>query len=274
MPPHPDTPPDPSPSPDVPTSIEGVVDALDRIVERAADGGGREGYFAAVYRTVTATVRDGLDDGTFDDPERMERLDVAFAARYLRAADARRRGRPTTEAWRVAFDAAQRWRPIVLQHLVVGINAHINLDLGIATARTAGDAHSLPALRRDFDRINGILAAVMDRVKGRLGRISPWIGLLDAAGGITDDTLVRFSIEVARARAWQFATELAPLDRDAWGPPIDARDAAVARLGRTVLRPGLLSVPLLAVRLRESDDVTANLHELGAVRRPDPGVGG
>lgn len=49
-----------------------------------------------------------IERGEFDDGARMERLDVAFADRYLDANAAAQDGLPTTTAWRTAFDAAGR----------------------------------------------------------------------------------------------------------------------------------------------------------------------
>lgn len=240
---------------------------LDTVLARAIDAGSRIGYFAAVYRTVTAAVRDGIEEGMFDDGARMERLDAVFAARYLDAVEAHRRGGAVTRSWRVALDAAGRWPPIVLQHLLAAVNAHINLDLGIATARVAGDG-ALSDLRRDFDRINEILASQLDTVQVALGRISPWMHLLDWVGGRSDEQTLRFSLERARAGAWWFATELAPLPRDAWAGPVTSRDRIIAALGRTVLSPGLLQPALLAVRVRESDDTAANIRMLAGLPAP------
>jgi hypothetical protein len=88
----------------------------------------------------------------------------------------------------------------MLQRLLVGINAHINLDLGIAAAETA-PGQALAGLRRDFDRINEIIASLITRVEHDIAGVSPWIGLLDRIGGRHDDVIVRFSIEVARTEA-------------------------------------------------------------------------
>ena len=150
----------------------------------------------------------------------------------------------------------------------MGINAHINLDLGIAAAETAPGA-ALPSLRRDFDRINEILAVLMGGIERDLAEISPWIGLLERVGGRHDDEIVRFSIELARTEAWRFATELAPLARADWGGPIGARDARAARLARVVLSPGLLTGALLVIRARESNDVRGNIEVLNRVEQPD-----
>jgi hypothetical protein len=213
-------------------------------------------------------VLEGIEAGFFDDSERMARLTVAFASRYLDALDAFRAGKRPTLSWLVAFEATARWRPLILQHLLAGINAHINLDLGIAAARTApGDA--LTDLRRDFDRINEILASLIGHVQGGLTEVSPWVGLLDRFGARHDDVMMRFSLTVARTQAWRFATELAPLASADQAGPIRTRDAGVARLGRTVLHPGLpLSAGLLLIRTREQGDVRRNLEVLARLPAP------
>jgi hypothetical protein len=249
-------------------TVDHVLEALDAVVAEAAQAGSRVGYFAAIYRKVTAKVAEGIATGFFDDAQRMERLDVSFAKRYLAALDLHENhGRPT-RSWELAFDATAASRPIVLQHLLLGVNAHINLDLGIAAAETA-PGPALPGLRRDFDRINEILAVLMGAIERDLAEISPWIGLLGKIGGRHDDEIVRFSIEVARSEAWRFATELAPLARADWGGPIGARDARAARLARVVLNPGLLTAGILVIRTRESNDVRRNIAVLNRVEQPD-----
>ena len=47
--------------------------------------------------------------------------------------------------------------PVILQHLLLGINAHINLDLGIAAVETS-PGNQLAPLKNDFDMINKLLA--------------------------------------------------------------------------------------------------------------------
>ena len=240
-------------------TVDDVLAGLDEVVERSIHEGDVCGYFAVVYRKVTAKIKEGLAAGFFDDPERMERLDVLFAARYLDAVAAHRVGGRPTDSWALTFDAGDRWRPLVLQHLLVGINAHINLDLGIAAARCAPGSQ-LAGLRRDFDRVNAVLAAMITTLEADLRAVSPWMGLLDHIGGRSRTELVRFSIVAARAGAWQFATELAEEPTSRWSVPIEERDRRVAAVGRRVLRPGAwMSAGLLLVRLRERSDVAANL---------------
>ncbi len=249
-------------------SVDEVLEALDAIIARAIQEESRLGYFAAIYRKVTAAVKEGIETGFFDDGSRMERLDVVFANRYLSALDLFQQGARPTRSWQLAFEAAADWRPIILQHLFVGINAHINLDLGIAASQTA-PGRELPGLRRDFDRINEILAWLIHEIQDDIDEVSPWISLLDWIGGRHDEEVVRFSIDVARAEAWRFATELAPLPPETWAGPIAARDARVAHLARVVLDPGLLRFGLLVIRGRESNDICRVIKLLNSVPEPE-----
>lgn len=249
-------------------SIDDVLTALDRVVDRAHEDADPCGYFAVLYRTVTAAVKDELEAGAFDDAARMERLDTLFADRYLDAIEARHAGAAATASWQLTFDAAGRRRPLVLQHLLVGVNAHINLDLGVAAARCV-PSEKLPALRGDYDRINAILATMIDGFHQALGEVSPWLGLLDRVGARGPNELVRFSIVVARAGAWRFATELASMPGSRWAEAIAARDQRVAAVGHRILHPGWWpSTGLLLARLREPGDVRRVLERLQEVPTP------
>lgn len=233
------------------TTIDEVIDRLDGIIERARDTKSRSGYFPALYRKVTVQVKQGIEQGSFEDGPRMERLDVLFANRYLDAYDAYHRGESTTRSWALALDTTREWWPIVLQHLLLGINAHINLDLGIAAARTSPGA-SLSSLASDFNKINAILAALVDGVQDELGQVWPLLRVLDWVGGRTDEQVVHFSMKRAREAAWGVAQELADLDATAQETRIAAIDRRVETLGRLVRHPGpLLSAVAKLVRLGE-----------------------
>jgi hypothetical protein len=243
-------------------SIDDVLRELDAIVAVSRERGAADGYFAALYRRTTAEVKARIERGHFADAARMTRLDVVFARRYLEAWHARERGEPTTAVWAVAFDAGREYRPIVLQHLLLGMNAHINLDLGIAAAEVApGD--EIEGLERDFAAINGVLADLVDDVQVRLARIWPAMRWLDRAGQGLDEAVVNFSIRRARDHAWHTATTLARLAGPAHAGYIHSVDTAMAALGRRVRHPGAsLAWKLAAVRLRERGSVAAKIDAL------------
>lgn len=251
--------------------IDQVLEDLDQVISEAREEGNRLGYFAALYRRVTAKVREGIETpGFFDDPERMDLLDFNFAMRYLDALKIAREGGTPSRSWQAAFRAAASRRPIILQQLVLGINAHINLDLGIAAIRTSPGT-ALPALRGDFDKINDILFSLVGLVERQVGEVSPWMALLARVAGHTGVRAVEFSMDVARDEAWRFAERLDPLSEPEQGPAVRHKDGEVARLAGKIRNPGLLvNLALLVVRLRETASVRRVIDVLD--QREDPPV--
>jgi hypothetical protein len=233
--------------PALPGTIDQVVVALDTIVSDAIATRSRLGYFAALYNRVTMGVRDGIRAGAFADTARMERLDVAFANRYLAAHERFRRGTATPASWRLAFEAGTRLDLSVLQHLLLGINAHINLDLGAACAEIAPGS-AIDDLEADFNRINDLLASLLPEVELQLIEISQLLGVaVDIADHFDDldGRVGNFSMREARRSAWRFARLLAhlggPLVRDV---AIQARDQEIALLAFKLQEPGPFSVVL------------------------------
>lgn len=234
--------------------IDDVIHRLDEIVDLCERQRLRAGYFAALYRHMTLAVKRGMETGQFQDPDRMERLDIYFAQRYFDAFDAYYRGQRPTDAWRVAFEATANRRLAIVQQMLLGINAHINLDLGIAAAETA-PGQDLPGLKRDFDQINRVIAGLTDQVMAEIGEVSPWFALLDRLGGRTDKAVVNFSIDVARAQAWRLAEQVAPAEGSGRDAIIRRRDGEVALFAGLVKRPGrLMTLVTWLIALREEQD--------------------
>lgn len=239
-------------------TIDDVITELDRVIADARRTRGRIGYFPALYRKVTLRVRQGIAAGEFEDGPRMERLDVVFANRYLAAIDEHVAGRRPTRAWSTSFAAAREWSPIVLQHLMLGMNAHINLDLGIAAAEVAPGS-ALAQLRADFMQINVVLASLVDQVKAELAQIWKPLGPLDRMSGRVEDVIAEFSMTKARDAAWGFATQLADRSPEARAGLIAERDAWTATFGQVVRRPPIGRLALLLVRLGERRDIAENI---------------
>jgi hypothetical protein len=246
-------------------NIDEVVAELDRIIAAAIAEHSRIGFFAALYRQVTLRVKKGIAEGWFDDGARMNRLDTTFAGRYLDALASWESNGTPSKCWRVALNATRRSDLIILQHLLLGINAHINLDLGIAAAQVCpGDA--LPALHADFQRINQILAALTEEVKAVAAQFSPLVHLVDGFGGTFDDAIVNFSLSAARDDAWLHAQVLANLPPSYHATTIFVIDTKTAFLARLIADPGrILTAVLDTVNLRESEDIPAIIEALNAI---------
>ncbi|MER6133720.1 DUF5995 family protein [Streptomyces sp. NPDC001815] len=243
-------------------NIDEVVDGLAEIVREAGHSGDRVGYFAALYRQVTVEVRTAIHDGLFDDGARMDRFDTHFGNRYFDAYDAWRRDRSGPRCWREAFGLLDDTDTVIVQHLLLGVNAHINLDLAIAAARTS-PGEDIHALRRDFLLINDILARVVLRVQESVGALSPLMSLLDQLGARTDERILDFSIRQSREEAWYNAVLLAQQNEEQREATIERLEVRAAVLARLIARPGGLVRPALQlIRSTESDDVPAVITHL------------
>jgi hypothetical protein len=251
-----------------PATIDEVLARLDVIIDRARRARDRAGFFAALYRAVTARVQEGIAAGRFEDGPRMERFDVLFARRYLDAEAAWRAGRPTSACWRVAFESSRRWPPLVLQHLLLGMNAHITFDLALSAADVAPGAQ-LPALERDFLEINHLLVELVDEMQERLAAVSPWLSILDRIGDRTDEALCGLALRRVRAHAWEAAGRLAACDGARRDEEIARLDALATALTIPILTPGPLArLVRVGVRLGESGDVPRIIDVLAGPRAP------
>jgi hypothetical protein len=237
-------------------TIDEVIAQLDVIIKRAREEASRLGYFATLYRNVTIKVKEGIATGMFEDGARMERLDVIFANRYLAALEAFQLGEKPSHCWLVAFETSGSWSPIILQHLLAGMNAHINFDLGIA-AQAVAPAEQLESLRHDFDQINNVLGAMIAKVRSDVEEVSPWIRFLDRWDPKGQSRFISFSLDKARSSSWLTATIVNITPADHLSRKLRILDDGVAVLGSLIARPQdlLFRLALRAIRLRESSDV-------------------
>ena len=246
-------------------SIDDVLSELDKIIETTMDENSPLGIFAYVYRRTTVKVARGIEDGRFQDAERMKRFDITFAGFYIDAFWKYRKGQPVSGVWEVAFNAAKERNAIIIQYLLLGMNAHINLDLGVAAARIM-DGEPIDDLKPDFMKINSLLAGLVVEMQQRIERVSPLLFLLDWIGQRSDEAIINFSITEARDFAWNFARHLASADEKEHRHLVDHTDHLMADLGKLVAHPpGLLvSAILPVIRFFEEKDMRTVIKEIEA----------
>ena len=251
-------------------TINDVLAVLDDIIQENQKANDSLGYFAVLYRRVTIKVKEGIETGYFEDPERMERLDVIFAKRYIDAYYGYRDNREVTQSWDKAFKLSTKFWPVTLQHLLIGMNAHINLDLGIVAAEVCKDGN-IEDLRNDFYKINEILSSLVNEVQSNLCTIWPPLRPLLLMSGRYDNLMVDFSMKVARDGAWNFATELSAKQQVEIPKCIEIRDAAVANVAE-IITNNRLSIRILLgiIRLGEIGSVSEKIRKLrdGATNQP------
>jgi len=234
------------------TTIDQIITQLETIIADAIQTGSRAGYFAALYHKVTCKVKEGILAGEFEDGKRMEQLDVTFASRYITAYHQWQQKQQPSASWALAFSIFNKPRKMVLQHLLIGMNAHINLDLGIAVVETARAFNQpLAQVHNDFNAINTILSALTYQVINELNQVSP---LMSLAGlhAQNNSILIQFALSNARDGAWCFAEDLYTRTGQDYLNLITSRDADINKLGLGIVAPGgLLSFTVWIIHLFE-----------------------
>ncbi len=226
--------------------LEDTIDALRTVAIDAVDA---SGYFPAMYARVTDRIRSAAIEGRFDNGDGMARFADSFAGWYLRP---RSGTRPVPACWQASWDVTGDRRLLIVQHLLTGINAHVNHDLPQVVVQLAAERGDLNGMRADFDAVNDVLSDTMPDVLRDLGRVSAWVNIAAARGG---GRLFRFSLQAARAQAWRAAVRLDRLDGTARAADIAEIDRLVSVLAYLVTHQGRPATwALRAGRWLEEDD--------------------
>ena len=218
-------------------TIDQVIHELDYIIKDSLESQNLFGYFGVLYSLVTKKVKASIEAGEFEDNPRMERLDVIFAIRYFEAYEEYRASGNTMKSWEEAFNLTSQ--NMVLQFLMLGMNAHIGLDLGIVACEIGRS--DMNSLKGDFMKINEILFSMVDMVQNKLSKIFPPLRIIDSLAGRIDEAVTSFSIAVARDAAWDFALDLSTkTTQEEFDALISQRDQKVTKFGKNLAQPGCL----------------------------------
>lgn len=157
--------PEPEPTPDeTERRIRRLVRVMDkhwRDLDEACDPAA---VFALTYLYTTEVIGDYVLAGYFDDGNHTAVIQVAFAALYFASFDAVASGAPgdASKPWREAFEAGAAGRTSVLEDVFLGMNAHINYNLGVVMEATGLHDAEGRSRKPDHDRINDVLAVIVE----------------------------------------------------------------------------------------------------------------
>ncbi len=234
------------------TDVRSWLQTLETQLLAARD---RRGVFVTAYLTITKAVEAQCDAGGFLDAAWVRTYLVAFGTLYRNALQqdllARGAGTAATTArvpksWRIAFDAAHAGRGWVIQHLMLGVNAHINHDLALALLM-AGIDTDRPRRYADHTAVNLVLERATLTLKTEVAtKWAPVLQRLDQAAGTLDEDVSEFSIAKARDHAWAMAVAI-DATRGTPGEALlrAALDDQAAVLARLILAPPVES-PVIA----------------------------
>jgi hypothetical protein len=251
-----------------PRTLDDSLRGIDQVVDWAIKADSHIGYFAALYKRITLAIQGAINEGVFDDGDRIDQLGIVFSQRYFNSLNAffyPDECQGLTLPWGVSFVGDQSHTAIMLQHMMAGLNAHIVFDLGLATVAVAGN--SLDKLENDFDRVNALLCSQIPGILDVVEQRSPdlrWIRRL-----IPDEVgLLQRALTKLRRGAWLFAIYMAMHPQNVNRRTVN-HEAWTAAVGSWYLQPSARWTPFpVLVRViarRESRDVAANIRALEGI---------
>jgi hypothetical protein len=171
--------------------------------------------FLSCYTMMTRNMLSCIHDGKFHDPDWVNGLLEHFAGYYFAALDNHEiNAHECPAVWRETFSATQNSKTRAIQHLLLGVNAHINYDLVLALCDVLesewGDLSLEERAKRyeDHCRINNVIAKTIDEVQDRvLERYTPELDLIDKAFGRLDEWLISRLITRWRDQVWSLAIQ-------------------------------------------------------------------
>ncbi len=181
--------------------------------EQATD---QRSVFLSCYALMTDNMLLTLQQGEFHDPVWVDRLLRRFASYYFTALEAYNRSESSAPAvWRVVFDATRSPEVQALQHLLLGVNTHINYDLVLTLVDLLeGEWETLSAEQRshryaDHCHVNEVIGRTIDAVQDQIiePRL-PALDLVDHLFGPVDEWLTSRLIRQWREQVWRQAEQM------------------------------------------------------------------
>ena len=192
---------------------EQVIEHMQSLVDSWQAAADRRTSFLACYQMMTRNMFGAIDAGEFNDPEWVYSLLNHFAGYYFEALQAYESDSPAMPAvWRQAFDACRQPDTLILQNLLLGMNAHINYDLVFTLVDMLEPewAQLTPDERQgrydDHCHVNAVIRRTIDAVQDTI--IEPDTPLMEVADrlfGPVDEWIMARMITQWRDEVWEQA---------------------------------------------------------------------
>ena len=186
--------------------------------QRGKLGCDHRAVFATTYLKLTKQLKKTLKHNRrfFDQPKFFYREDALFANFYFDAFRAYNRGRPTPDAWRIAFEEAASGNANGAQDMLLGINAHVQNDLPFVIAALGTRNRAGESRKPDHDKVNRVLTQAYESVVRAIeARYDPTISKTNADWHPIDDVAGLQVVRSWREEAWRNAERLVNADSDA-----------------------------------------------------------
>lgn len=191
-------------------SVNDVIKNLEMFENYCIQNDDLRGVFATAYLHISRSINKNLLEEKFRNNSWVRKYLVRFGDLYRIALVDYENGNVSRvpKSWKISFQTAKNREGLIIQHLLLGINAHINHDLAIALFDVKIDPDRNDKYV-DHVLINQILEKATDGLKQEVAnKYAPILRRLDQSVGSIDEKITNFSIPKAREHAWTFAGAL------------------------------------------------------------------
>lgn len=190
-----------------------IIDQMKLQTRTWQAAGDHRAIFLECYTLMTANMLRAIDGGRFNDEVWAKELLLRFADYYFIALDAYGcTDKDCVTVWTYAHDCSCEKDLHVLQHLLLGINAHINYDLVLSLVDLLEPEWAqLSEEERekryaDHCLVNEVIAATIDTVQEEVvERHDPRMDIIDRLFGRLDERLLSALINRWRQGVWDNA---------------------------------------------------------------------
>jgi hypothetical protein len=192
------------------TTHWGAYEGLRCLEEHLVAAADRRAIFASVYTLTTLRMAESIDANDYTNTVWMKSYQTEFANHYRKALNAyvTQQRSQVPNAWLKAFDSASGGQTLIIQDVLLGMNAHINYDLAFAIEKV-GISPNTASRYLDHTRVNDVLNEVGDEIVAALGSLyGANYAAVDAAFGPVDELFLAAGMATARQNAWNNAVLL------------------------------------------------------------------
>jgi hypothetical protein len=190
-----------------------ILERMLEVIKQWEDQSDQRAIFLNCYAMMTRNMLSAIEQQEFKDPAWVDRLLHRFADYYFIALDAYEHNPSTAPpVWQVTHDITQTEDRLVLQKLLLGVNAHINYDLVFTLVELLEPEWAeLSETRRaeryaDHCYVNEVIGRTIDAVQDTvLEPAMPVMDIVDKLLGPLDEMMLSRLITNWRDRVWNYA---------------------------------------------------------------------
>lgn len=198
-----------------------IVQKMDLLAKEWENRHDKRGIFLRCYCMMTQNMVIALEEGRFVDKAWVGHMLHRFAEYYFDALACFDCGEEVPNAWKYVHHAAEQEDLHVLQHLFLGVNAHINYDLVLTLHEILKPEWASLSEQEKDNRfqdhllVNVIIEETIDKVQDEVvEKHAPGMDLIDKLMGRLDEKMIAGLVRRWRKSVWKHTLVLLESEDD------------------------------------------------------------